>query len=139
MGNKESKHMKKRLVLVIAVVAVVVLAAFAAVSLLTPQESEPQEKAAQATAYVDITNTSFIPQTLQIAKGTKVVWVNKDTSPHQVASDPYPDRTALPGLFSEKPLAADESYSFTFSKEGTFTYHDYLNPSAFQGTVVVKP
>jgi len=139
VGKKESKHMKKRLIFVIAVVVVLVLAGLAVVSLLTPQESGPQQETAQATAYVDITDTGFTPQTLQIAKGTKVIWVNKDASPHQVASDPYPDHTALPGLFSEKPLAAEESYSFTFSQAGTFTYHDHLHPEAFHGTVVVKP
>ncbi len=131
--------MKKRLTLVIGIVVVLVLAGFALVSWLTSQGSGPQEKTAQATAYVDITDAGFTPQTLQVAKGTKVIWVNKDASPHQVASDPYPDRTALPGLFAQQPLAAQQTYDFTFDKAGTFTYHDYLHPEAFHATVVVKP
>jgi plastocyanin len=88
-------------------------------------------------AQVEILKGSFSPTTLRIAKGDIVVWTNKDTSPHQIASDPYPSNDTVPGLLSDS-LAANESFSFTFDKTGTFTYHDNLNPLKLKGTVVVE-
>ena len=99
------------------------------------QQKQPEQQV--PTAYVEITKNGFVPATLQVSSGTKVIWVNKDSAPHQVSSDPYPDHTTLPGLHAEKPLASEQTYSYTFSKTGTWTYHDYLNPS-LSATVQVK-
>ncbi len=88
-------------------------------------------------ATVEITRAGFVPATIAVKKGTVVVWTNTDSLPHQVASDPHPNHDKLKGLFSD-PLTNGKSFSFTFNKSGTFTYHDHLNPLKFYGTVVVK-
>jgi plastocyanin len=137
--------MKKALTFVIILFLAAVLG-FAAFFYLQSQKGEvptqltpPKEKivAPANQAQVEITKGSFSPATLKIAKGDIVVWTNKDTSPHQVASDPYPSNDTVPGLLSD-PLAANESFSFTFDETGTFTYHDNLNPLKLKGTVVVE-
>jgi len=88
-------------------------------------------------ARVSITKAGFTPSTIQIEKGVQVTWTNNDSSPHRVASDPYPTHTSLPALDSEI-LAPKESFSFIFEKMGTFTYHDHLKPLKIRGTVIVK-
>lgn len=88
-------------------------------------------------ASIDITDKGFVPATLRVAPGTSVVWTNKTSAPHGVASDPYPDRSKLPGLDSRTPLAPEATYSFTFKDSGSWSYHDHLNPTMV-GTVVVQ-
>ena len=73
---------------------------------------------------VSITQNGFSPQTIQIKKGQSVIFTNTDTSPHQVASDPHPTHTNLPGFDSQEALLTNESYVFIFEKTGTFAYHD---------------
>lgn len=97
---------------------------------LTPTKVLPQ-------AHVSTTKDGFTPQTIQVKKGQSVTWINTDKSPHQVASDPHPTHTNLPGFDSQEALTLNDSFTFTFEKTGTFTYHDNLNPLKFRGTVVV--
>jgi plastocyanin len=90
------------------------------------------------TASVVINKDGFLPATIKVKKGTTVTWTNQDASPHRVASDPHPTHEGLPGLDSGEPLAKGDTYSFTFEKTGTFTYHDHLNPMTLQATVVIE-
>ena len=84
---------------------------------------------------VTIKNFAFSPQTLTINKGDTVIWVNEDSAPHQIASNPHPTHTDLPGLVSGS-LSTGQSYSFTFDKAGTFGYHCHIHPS-MTGTIIV--
>jgi len=97
----------------------------------TPDTSAPQPK----NVSVNIKNFAFSPDTLNVKVGTTVTWTNEDIAQHQVASDPHPTHTDLPGLVSDLILQG-QSYSFTFTKVGTFGYHCHLHPS-MKGTVVV--
>jgi plastocyanin len=73
---------------------------------------------------VDVSTDGFSPATITIKKGTTVTWTNIDDDvTHQIASDPHPTHTSLPGLFSPI-LDTEQKYSYTFDKTGTFTYHD---------------
>ncbi|HEU5114174.1 MAG TPA: cupredoxin family copper-binding protein [Candidatus Paceibacterota bacterium] len=80
------------------------------------------------TVYVSISNYSFVPATLSIAKGTTVVWTNHDSMPHTV--------TAAPGGPSSKELSKGVTYSFTFNTPGTVNYHCSIHPGML-GTVFV--
>jgi plastocyanin len=93
--------------------------------------------AAPKTALVTVTASGFSPETISVTAGTSVSWDNEDTSPHVVASDPYPTDNGLPGFNSINALQTGDSYSYDFTKVGTFTYHDQLNPYALMGTVIV--
>ena len=59
-------------------------------------------------------------------------------APHWIASDPYPKDDGYAALNSGGALVHGDSYSLSFSKAGTYTYHDELNPFKLQGTVVVR-
>lgn len=85
---------------------------------------------------------SFIP----IQVGDTVTWQNDDREPHTVTSgqgsgrfgwmsDDYgtPD-----GLFESELFAPGESWSITFSEEGTFSYFCVIHPW-MEGAVIVNP
>lgn len=93
--------------------------------------------AAPARAVVNITSSGFAPPEVTVRLGGTVTWQNDDTQPHWPASDPHPDHTNLPGLDALTGLTPGKSYSYTFTKSGTFTYHDHLQSST-RGTVVVE-
>jgi plastocyanin len=126
---------------ILGAILLAVLVVGGAVALHNPQIADklnlPGTKKAQATPVVSITNGGFLPQTIKVQKGTQIRWVNTDMDAHQVASDPYPTHTNLPGFESLAMLKA-ETYTFTFSQAGTFTYQDNLNPFKFKGTVIVE-
>jgi plastocyanin len=101
--------------------------------------STATQKAPAPIAVVEITPDGFVPTTISITKGTKVVWVNQDVMPHLIAADPYPTHKQLPALLAPKALGNKQTYSFTFTKAKTVNYHDELNPTAaWEGVVVVK-
>src|SRR5262245_34784513 len=79
---------------------------------------------------VKIDNFSFAPGEITVTKGTTVNWVNRDDIPHTVVSD---DKTT----FKSKPLDTDDKFSYTFSKEGTYTYFCSIHPK-MTAKVVVK-
>jgi plastocyanin len=64
---------------------------------------------------VTIMNFAFSPGTLTVKTGTKVTWMNKDTVTHTVTADQ--------GAFDSGALSPGNSFSFTFNKAGTYSYH----------------
>lgn len=86
---------------------------------------------------VSVTDTGFEPATLTVPSGTTVVFTNNGQAAHQPASDPHPAHTGLPGFDAKRGLATGETYSFTFTKTGTFGYHDHLRFQS-KGTIVVQ-
>jgi plastocyanin len=78
---------------------------------------------------VVIDNFVFSPERLTVKVGTTVTWTNHDDIPHTVAAK---DRT-----FKSKVMDTDESFSFTFSTPGEYTYFCSLHPH-LTGTIVVE-
>jgi plastocyanin len=96
----------------------------AAVSMTTRADQAAQK------SEVKIDNFSFAPGEITVSKGTTVNWVNRDDIPHTVVSD---DKST----FKSKPLDTDEHFSYTFSKEGTYSYFCSIHPK-MTAKVVVK-
>ncbi|HEX7456205.1 MAG TPA: cupredoxin domain-containing protein [Candidatus Nanoarchaeia archaeon] len=129
----------KRSVVLTIIFGLILIAAAAALGLMIKEKREGEKVAAKPTqAQVEITKDGFSPATISVNKGATITWTNKDTAPHWVASDPHPTHTGLAGFDSGENTSQGETYSFTFEKSGTFTYHDEPNPLKFQGTVIVK-
>jgi plastocyanin len=87
-----------------------------------------QEKSA-ATAEVKIDNFSFGPTALTVPVGTTVTWTNRDDIPHTVVS--------TDGVFKSKALDTDDTFSFLFSKPGTYSYFCSIHPK-MTGQVIVQ-
>ena len=68
---------------------------------------------------VTIDNFTFEPAQLTIKTGTTVTWKNRDDIPHTVVSA---------GKFRSKPLDTDDSFTFTFTTVGDYTYFCSLHP-----------
>lgn len=93
---------------------------------------------AELKAAVSITGGgAFSPATVTVKKGTTVTWTNSGSAKVWVASDPHPVHNGYPGFDSGTDLRAGETYSFTFDKPGSWSYHNHLNPSV-RGSVVVE-
>ncbi len=88
--------------------------------------------AAPVHAMVQVTmqNLAFSPKTLTVAPGTTVMWTNKDSAPHTVTSDSG-------STLASGDLSQGKSYTHTFTKAGTYTYHCTIHPF-MHGTVIVS-
>lgn len=76
-----------------------------------------------------VDENGFSPATITVPAGTEVTFNNTGSSPHQPASAVHPTHQQLPGFDALRGLRPGESYSYTFTKVGTWKYHDHLNPS----------
>ncbi len=105
-------------------VMIVMLLLFAGSSSITANNRPPA-----ATAEVKIDNFSFEPQTLSVAVGTTVTWTNRDDIPHTAVS--------TESVFKSKVMDTDETFSYTFTKAGTYPYYCTIHPKMI-GKVVVQ-
>lgn len=77
---------------------------------------------------------AFSPATLSIKKGTTVTWVNTTDDEHDVNNDPgSPAQLTKSQLFGQ-----GKTYSFTFSKTGTYKYHCDPHPIGMKATITVS-
>jgi plastocyanin len=100
----------------------------AALSLLLGAGSLPDQAQGAAIAAsqprthtVTIEATSFTPESLTVAAGDKVVWVNKDPFPHTA--------TSSSGGLDSGSIEPDKSWTFTAAKKGEFSYICALHPT----------
>jgi plastocyanin/LysM repeat protein len=96
----------------------------------------PAPQAGQA--MVSIQNMAFNPGTITVRVGQQVVWVNNDSVPHTTTSGSCPGGTCTPAPgWDSGTLNPGQSFAFTFTTAGTFTYFCRIHGAAMQGTVVV--
>ena len=95
------------------------------------------EAMAKAAATITYTDSGFVPSSVTIKTGETVQWVNQSNKPMWVASSPHPQHTDYPGFDELTGVEKGKSYTFTFTKVGTWKFHNHLTPKDF-GSVVVK-
>lgn len=93
------------------------------------------------------TDAGFDPKEIVIVAGKTVTFVNRSTRPFSVASNVHPTHTLYPESSDSDCLGSTfdacggvpsgSTWSFTFTKVGTWGFHDHLNPTR-TGSVVVK-
>ncbi|MBX7554806.1 plastocyanin/azurin family copper-binding protein [Streptomyces sp. NPDC004232] len=71
---------------------------------------------------VAIKNFAFSPTTLKVRAGTTVTWTNQDTDAHTVTS------AASAGPLHSAALTTHATYSYTFTKPGTYAYLCTIHP-----------
>lgn len=98
------------------------------VALLAFGPSLARAEAAAITVKID--NFAFDAQTVTVAPGATVTWVNEDDAPHTVVADDGKS-------FRSRTLDTGEKFSFTFMSVGTFDYFCSVHPH-MTGKVVVK-
>jgi plastocyanin len=96
-----------------------------------PGPSSLATSAATQVVNVSIDNFKFTPTELTVPVGTTVKWTNRDDVPHTVTSKDDPS------AFDSKALDTDQSFSFTFAKPGTYSYHCKIH-THMTATIIVK-
>ncbi|MFF4836605.1 cupredoxin family copper-binding protein [Streptomyces sp. NPDC001315] len=86
----------------------------------------PSSKAAPAAPVtgnaVAIRNFAFSPATLKVKAGTTVTWTNQDSDAHTVTS------AGSGGPLHSAALATHATFSYTFTKPGTYAYLCTIHP-----------
>jgi amicyanin len=82
-----------------------------------------------ATAAVVIENYLYSPETLTVKAGTTVTWTNKDSVSHTV--------TTKAPLFDSGLFGKSKSYSYTFTRTGSYEYYCIPHPYMV-GKVIVE-
>jgi amicyanin len=77
-------------------------------------------------------NYAYSPSSLTIRVGDTVTWTNHDQAPHNVVT------TSGPASLQSPLLAQGESWSFTFTVAGTYSYYCSVHPD-MRAQVVVQP
>lgn len=115
----------------------------------TDTENAAAQTSAPTTASVTYDGRAYSPQTVTIKRGGTVTWTNTGSGNMWVASDVHPTHTEYAGTSRREHCpdttgsAFDQceggsSYSFTFTKSGTWEYHDHINASAIGSVIVVE-
>jgi plastocyanin len=90
---------------------------------------------------VTIANFAFSPSTITVPVGTTVTWTNNDTVAHNIISTNGPSVNASEtSTFTSALLDQGKSFSFKFTKAGTFYYECSIHKAmaSMHAKVVVK-
>lgn len=89
------------------------------------------------TVQVSYTDQGFMPSSLEVRQGQTVKFMNVSTRGMWVASLPHPSHTLYPTFDQKIEGTRGEFYEFTFTKSGTWKYHNHVDPSK-TGIIIVK-
>ena len=95
-------------------------------TLAMPALSQP---ASPPATVITIKSFDFSPMTVRILAGGAVTWKNLDGEPHTVVS--------LDGTFRSVALDEGDSFTFKFTKPGTYSYLCSIHPQ-MRAQIVVK-
>jgi len=123
-----------KLALVVGLIVLVVLG-FVGYKYFYPSGMNPMTSSAPSNLTVPansviIQGNSFNPGTLTVKVGTTVTWTNNDSYAHTVTAD---DST-----FDSGNLDSGKSFTYTFSKVGTYSYHCTIHPYMTAKVVVTN-
>jgi len=149
--------MKNPLLWIVGLIVILALGFFVVQSTQAPETADapiPVEPvgfetggAPVSTETVRYEEDGFSPSTITVQVGSTVTFVNESSREMWVGSDEHPSHTGYDGT-SRSEHCADgatpsfdqcgrtDTYSFTFTKAGTFDYHDHVN-AQYRGTVMV--
>jgi plastocyanin len=92
-------------------------------------QSNPQVVTADSFT-VEMKGNQFVPQGISVRVGTTVTWVNDDQVAHNV-------RQIESEFLSPDSIAPGGTFSYTFTRTGTFRYQCTFHHPLMNGTVVV--
>ena len=104
--------------------------------------TSPSSGSSGATAVtVTLTSSGSSPKQVTISTGQTVRFVNNDSGPHEIRSNPYPTHNGCPPINDVGTLASGQSRDTgALTKAGACGYHDHLNEgknTAFEGAILV--
>ncbi len=123
----------RRIILLMTVAALVLVSALVVVVSAGAHQHRTGETRQQQhpTKKVLIKNFRFSPAKITIKRGTRVVWINKDTAPHTATA------TNKPRSFDSGRLVRGERFSHTFRRVGKKPYYCEIHPD-MRGRIIVR-
>jgi plastocyanin len=104
---------------------------------VTETGNQDNQNSNKETGYiVTYTNDGFTPGEMTVQIGTTVVFNNASNRNMWVASAPHPTHTNYPEFDHKTGVGMGESYEFTFTRAGSWAYHNHLFPNHF-GLIIV--
>lgn len=101
----------------------------------TPSPSQPPA------AVITITASGVSPQTVTVARGSQVQFVNNDTRAHEMTSDPHPEHTDCPEINAAGFLSPGQSrQTDNLNTARSCGFHDHNLPTvaSLRGTIVIR-
>ena len=120
----------RRIILLMTVAAVVVVGTLFAVSVAGAHKHPTAMAQKHPTRKVLIEGFRFKPAHITIKRGTKVRWINRDSTAHTATANKKRS-------FDSGRLGKGQSYTHTFKSAGTKKYLCEIHPF-MRGSVVVK-
>jgi plastocyanin len=92
------------------------------------------------TTTITLTSAGASPKDITVAVGSRVTFVNSDSQPHDMDSNPHPEHTDCPPLNVGFIAANASGTSQNLNTARVCGYHDHNQPSNtnFQGTIRVQ-
>jgi plastocyanin len=104
----------------------------------TAPSSAPAPPVASNT--ITITSSGVSPKNVQIAVGSRVLFINNDSRSHNMQSDPHPEHTDCPELETVgflSPGQSHETKNFVTARTCGFHDHDDFSQQNLQGSIVI--
>jgi plastocyanin len=92
------------------------------------------------TTTITITSAGVSPRDITVAVGGRATFVNSDSTPHDMASDPHPEHTNCPEITVGFVAAGQSRQTENLNRARVCTYHDHNQPSNanLQGTIRIQ-
>ena len=120
----------RRIILLMTLAALVVVGTLLAVSVAGAHKHPTAMAQKHPTRKVVIKNFSFNPANITIKRGTKVRWINRDSTTHTATANKKRS-------FDSGRLSPGQRYTHTFKSAGKKPYHCEIHTD-MKGTITVK-
>lgn len=90
---------------------------------------------------IDINDFAFAPNRLTIRANTTVIWYQQGKAQHTVTSgsdDTGTGATKPDGRFNSGTLKPGTTFTFTFTKAGTYAYYCSIHPKQMAALIIVQ-
>jgi plastocyanin len=89
---------------------------------------------------ITITAAGVSPKTVTVAVGTRVTFVNNDSRPHDMNSNPHPEHTDCPEINVGFISAGATGTTQNLTRARVCGFHDHNQPdvTALQGTITIQ-
>jgi amicyanin len=96
-----------------------------------PETTEAPDSSGSQTVKVDIVGFKYVPASVKVRVGDTVTWTQVDKVKHTVTTVDGPES------FDSGLLSAGQTFSYTFTKPGTYSYKCTPHPN-MRGEVIVE-
>jgi plastocyanin len=92
------------------------------------------------TTTITVTANGVSPASVTVPLGSRVTFVNNDSQPHTMDSDPHPEHTTCPEINVGFIAAGASGTTQNLTTARTCTFHDHNQPSnnALKGTIRIQ-